>query len=501
MELDVPSVESDASLSKTDTASDTEEISQPGRHGNATQEVIHIPSASDNNSRPIGITVQRRYSSSEESDNEITVEDDSRAAGYINGLAPPEVLLKNYRRQAREFANMGDERAVYDRVCCVALTRIIYGDNHWKLAKAYSKLSQAYLEIRGLAPQALLHAGNARDVLLAADAAKQQGRQVYDRSDVLPVMELIYLTMGQAQLALKNTQKAEHTLKKAEVVSREREELGFEYRDPQRRLQILMSLGRVSLKAHKTGYALESFEKALDVAQTQYGEGSKELIPIYQCLARAESSHGDSSSHERATKHLLKAHDICISRFGEDSLEVADSSFVLASSYLSSDDDDNEKAKKYLEDAISLYMKYKGPYDNSTIKVQDELSRLLIRDASLEDAVSLQKSVAEAKVVVYGDPSEEAAASYQMLGSIRLKQGRTEQALKWLTKAYKMLSVTLGTSHKKTKQIADAISRVKMSPDAQRFLSSEEKLKKRPRFTQVVGRSKPLGYSTTSAGD
>lgn len=59
---------------------------------------------------------------------------------------------------------------------------------------------------------------------------------------------------------------------------------------------------------------------------------------------------------------------------------------------------------------------------------------MLIRDASLEDAVSLQKSVAKAKVVVYGDPSEEAAASYQMLGSIRLKQGRTEQALKWLTK-------------------------------------------------------------------
>ena len=56
-----------------------------GRHGNAIQQVIHIPSASDNNSRLIGITVQRRYSSSEESDNEITVEDDSRAAGYING--------------------------------------------------------------------------------------------------------------------------------------------------------------------------------------------------------------------------------------------------------------------------------------------------------------------------------------------------------------------------------------------------------------------------------
>ena len=32
MELDVPSVESDASLSKTDTASDTEDITQPGMY-------------------------------------------------------------------------------------------------------------------------------------------------------------------------------------------------------------------------------------------------------------------------------------------------------------------------------------------------------------------------------------------------------------------------------------------------------------------------------------
>ena len=67
-------------------------------------------------------------------------------------------------------------------------------------------------------------------------------------------------------------------------------------------------------------------------------------------------------------------------------------------------------------------------------RLQDELSCFLIRDGSLEEAVSLQRSAAEAKVVLYGDPSEEAAASYQMLGSIRLKQGRTEQALKWLTK-------------------------------------------------------------------
>lgn len=44
---------------------------------------------------------------------------------------------------------MGDERAVSDCIRCVALSRILHGDNHWKLAKAHSKLSQAYLEQGG----------------------------------------------------------------------------------------------------------------------------------------------------------------------------------------------------------------------------------------------------------------------------------------------------------------------------------------------------------------
>lgn len=503
MELEVSSVagktESDASVNRTDSASDDEEAYQTDQQKYVIEEVIHIPSASDNDPKNLGIAVWKN-SSSEESDHEEGYKEGNSSSGYVRGLAPPQVLLKSYRRQAREFANNGDDRAVHDRIRCVALTRIIYGDNHWKLAKAYSKLSQAYLEQRGMAQQALIHAGNARDVLLAADAAKHQGRQIYDRSDVLPIMELMYLVMGQAQIALKNLQKAENSFKKAELVSREREELGLKQQDPGRRLQILMALGRVSLKTHKTGYALECLEKALEVAQEYYGADSKELILIYQSLARAEGSHGDTTSRERASELLMQAHDISKSKFGKDSVEFADSSFVMAVSY-TYDDDCQDKAKKYLEDAITLYMKHRGPYANSTIKAQDELSRLLIRDGNLEEAVLLQKSVAEAKTVVYGDPSEQAAASYQMMGSVRLKQGRTQQALKWLTKAYNMLSATLGKSHKSTKEMADTISRIKMSPDAQKFLSSEDKLKKRPRFTQVVGRSKPLGYSSTPSGD
>lgn len=32
---------------------------------------------------------------------------------------------------------------------CVALTRICYGDSHWKLAEAHVNLAQGYLQLKG----------------------------------------------------------------------------------------------------------------------------------------------------------------------------------------------------------------------------------------------------------------------------------------------------------------------------------------------------------------
>ena len=48
-----------------------------------------------------------------------------------------------------------------------------------------------------------MHSENARDILLAAEAAKSQNRQNYERSDVVPVIELTYYIMGVAQAELK----------------------------------------------------------------------------------------------------------------------------------------------------------------------------------------------------------------------------------------------------------------------------------------------------------
>lgn len=60
---------------------------------------------------------------------------------------------------------------------------------------------------------------------------------------------------------LHSTHKAEQNLKKAEILSQEREGRGYSHQAMQRRLEISMSLGSACLRAKKSGHALEAFEK------------------------------------------------------------------------------------------------------------------------------------------------------------------------------------------------------------------------------------------------
>jgi hypothetical protein len=79
----------------------------------------------------------------------------------------------------------------------------------------------------------------------------------------------------------------------------------------------------------------------------------------------------------------------------------------------------------------------------------------------LEDSIKLLKPLIESKSVVYGDPSEEVANSHQLLGSIYLKKGKTDLALKQLNKCKSMLVCVLGPNHRKTKKIQETIEMIK----------------------------------------
>ena len=41
------------------------------------------------------------------------------------------------------------DKAIHERVRILALTRIVYGSTHWKLAEAHVSLAEDYLELKG----------------------------------------------------------------------------------------------------------------------------------------------------------------------------------------------------------------------------------------------------------------------------------------------------------------------------------------------------------------
>ncbi|KAJ8417403.1 hypothetical protein AAFF_G00286300 [Aldrovandia affinis] len=116
-------------------------------------------------------------------------------------MAGPEEKLTESEKKAQIFTeNQQFDTAIQERVRCLALTRLVYGDGHLRLAQAHAKLAQGYLRLKGWAAQAREHAGHARDILvLYAPGPTEQGDE---KADALRCLLTVYHTQGQAALIL-----------------------------------------------------------------------------------------------------------------------------------------------------------------------------------------------------------------------------------------------------------------------------------------------------------
>ncbi|CAB1460714.1 unnamed protein product [Pleuronectes platessa] len=81
-------------------------------------------------------------------------------------MVPPEEKLKHFnsRAQAHED-NQEFDACIQDLVRCVALTRLVYGEGHLKVAQAHARLAKAYFQLKGWGLQALEHSALARELL------------------------------------------------------------------------------------------------------------------------------------------------------------------------------------------------------------------------------------------------------------------------------------------------------------------------------------------------
>uniref|UniRef100_H0XLF2 Tetratricopeptide repeat domain 23 n=1 Tax=Otolemur garnettii TaxID=30611 RepID=H0XLF2_OTOGA len=411
----------------------------------------------------------------------------------------PREKLHLCEEKAKSYTSSHNHKqAIHELVRCVALTRICYGDSHWKLAEAHVNLAQGYLQLKGLSLQAKHHAEKAKEILIASIVPPYN-----DDTDVFRCSVELFHTMGRAFLALQKFKEASENLGKAERLSKELLQceriIKEEWIEIQARVKL--SFGQVYQGQKKSKEALPHYQKALEYLEIGKGEKSLECVPVLRELAGVEQVLG---FHDAAINHFLQTtlvEDVgcilhvcsCLQNFLESILnrnnlrngfsfsseeqeahliiqsrnpsqeEAADSAYFVAHAALASGwSKHHDVAEQYFQESMAHLKDSEGPGRAKFFSIQDEFCQFLQMTGQKERATTILKESLEAKVRAFGDFSPEVAETYQFLSGADVAQGNYSGAHRKLRKCLQIQTLLYGAKDKRTlatKQTVDILSK------------------------------------------
>uniref|UniRef100_S4R511 Tetratricopeptide repeat domain 23 like n=1 Tax=Petromyzon marinus TaxID=7757 RepID=S4R511_PETMA len=328
--------------------------------------------------------------------------------------------------------------AMTELIRCVALSRIVFGDEHWQVAQAYANLAHGYLSLRGLAPQAKLHCETGQAIMLTAPHSPSSPGE---RTNILKTLFTIYCTLGKANThgmlglihlwMIRLSMSEMHCILAAHL------------------LGVCLVAIRLSIQQEKPALAVERLKKTLKLLQLSVGEDSPELIPAYQDLAHAEDAR---QNHQQAIENLLQAHSIALASYTTDSKEAAETAHIMAKACAAAKDEEFEGlAEKYFVESLNSYELVYGSDSTEWLCVQDDLCHLLVRAKRHQEAIIRLQISLNVKASVFGEFSKELAETHHLMGGIRMAEGQLEKAYKHLNKCLDVQTILYGAQHKKTK--------------------------------------------------
>ncbi|KAI9529870.1 hypothetical protein NQZ68_008109 [Dissostichus eleginoides] len=338
-------------------------------------------------------------------------------------MMAPEEKLKHFNRRAQACEdNQEFDACIQDLVRCVALTRLVYGDGHLKLAQAHARLAQAYVQFNGWGLQAQEHSALARD-LLPFCSSISSGRE--------QVLEELHPQGGINQEEKMRTE-----------------------------LEISTGLSRVYRRQNRPEDALRQCEKSLQVLK-DCGKPEK-TCSVYRDMAAIEQDKGHL---DRAIEHLSKAHAIAMSHSPEEleGAQICHSLALLLSA--AAEPRHNDSAGLYFEQSLSGYKHCAGPQDPAFLTAQDDFCRFLLLSDQQERCVEIQRASLATKRSTFGDLSAEVADTLQLIGSVEMSEGRVKQAHRTMTKCLEIQSLLYGSQHKKTKATQKAVDMLARAPE------------------------------------
>ncbi|KAM4619092.1 tetratricopeptide repeat protein 23 [Polymixia lowei] len=374
-------------------------------------------------------------------------------------MMPPAEKLNHFDSRAQALAdNQQFDACIQDLVRCVALTRLVYGEEHLKLAQAHAKLANAYLQFKGWGAQALEHSSLARELLPLYSPISTSTE---DRIQVLTCLLGTHLTQGGAALLTANLKEAECSYLNAErILEQLYQQAGINQEEKiKTELEISTSLSRVCQRQGRPQEALVRCEKSLQLLE---GRGKpEETTSVYKDMAAIEQSRGRL---DQAIEHLSKAHAIAVSQ-GPGGLDRAHISHSLALALSSAaEQHHNDSAAQHFEESLCAYRSSLGSQDATFLTVQDDFCHFLLLNRQKERCVEIQRSSLAPKRSTFGDLSAEVADTLQLIGGVEMTQGRIKQAHRTMGKCLEIQSILYGPQHKKTKATQKTVDMLARAP-------------------------------------
>ncbi|XP_012662556.2 tetratricopeptide repeat protein 23-like [Otolemur garnettii] len=213
---------------------------------------------------------------------------------------PKDELAQCQKKSAQLIKEKMNTQANRELIRCVILSRIIFGENHWKCAQALVSLAYGYLTLRGLPVQAKKHAESAKSTLLTW---KSNMTSQKDKREILEALVMLYYTLGVAWLLQNHGRESYFNLQKAARNLKELKEFhqggicGLQVSEK----DLTIALGRASLAIHRLNLALAYFKKAIGDVVAAKGDRTPDLISLYEEIAQIEQLR---RNHDQAIQYL-----------------------------------------------------------------------------------------------------------------------------------------------------------------------------------------------------
>lgn len=260
-------------------------------------------------------------------------------------LRPPHVKIAVAEREYAQCVEDQDfDGAVRCLVMRAALLRVMYGETHPKVARAYLTVGRAYFELKSLPQQAFHHAKRALEVY------KERARLGLDRAEPAASKVLgfeIYLMLGTTLTQLEQHDEAGKAIARAESLLAE---LTPDANTPRMTANLLHAGAQLLAKKGDHAGASEKLKAALQPILDSDSDKDELLIVL-----NTELSHSalEQEKFSDAVAYASRAHKYAEAIHGKESLVTAQCLLALAKAHMK--DSDEDKAEVCLCESLKVF--------------------------------------------------------------------------------------------------------------------------------------------------